>query len=93
MLGPLSMTVEELVNTGLLCALTLGDTARRLKRLGSKSSSRRRLRRNSPMVDVPGGWGVAERERERFLESAVDPMVVDGVITMETSSSPPDDVF
>jgi len=56
--------------TGLLCTLIPGLTARRLKLVGSKSSSLRRLlltfRVISAAVGPAPGWGVAAREDEEW---------------------------
>jgi hypothetical protein len=59
-----SLTTGECVTTGLLCPLIPGDTARRLNKLGSRSSSRRRLRRSSDAVGVWEGCGVGDRDRD-----------------------------
>lgn len=94
MLGLVSLTTGELGMTGLLCALMLGDTARRLKRFGSKSSSRRRFLLNSPTNPAGAPWDASLREPGRSLglaNSVVDPTVVDGVISIARSSSETDE--
>jgi hypothetical protein len=90
MLCPVSLTAGEFGMTGLLWTLMLGDTALRLKRLGSKSSSRRRFRLISVMagkfacgvelLDPGRSYGLAN-------SAVLDPSVVDGVISMAISSS------
>lgn len=60
MLCPESLTAGEFGITGLLWVLILGETARRLNRLGSKSSSRPRFRLNSCIMGVGCGMLRAE---------------------------------
>lgn len=88
---PASLTTGELGITGLLWMLVLGETALRLKRLGSKSSSRRRLRRKSPSVGTCGAAkGVEDRELGRSNGLANSPDVTpstEGVTSMVESSS------
>lgn len=90
MLVPVSLTAGELGITGLLWTLILGDTALRLNRFGSKSSSRRRFLLNSNIEIGCVAIGVEQRELGLslgFANSEVDPIVVEGVISMERSSS------
>lgn len=93
-LWPESLTAGEFGITGLLWALILGETARRLKRLGSKSSSRPRFRLNSCIMGV--GCVILRAElcelgRSKGLaNSLVEPTVVDGVMSIAESSSETD---
>lgn len=87
-LFPDSFTTGELGIMGLLCRLVLGDTALRLKRFESKSSSRRRFRLKSPNEAWAAATGVEDREfRSNGLANSVEPTAVDGVISIAESSS------
>lgn len=95
-LFPVSFTTGEFDITGLLCALVLGDTALRLKRLESRSSSRRRFREMSTADGICGGWkGVEARElgfSDGLAESPAREPSVAGVMSIAESSSDIDDV-
>lgn len=90
MLVPESLNAGELGITGLLWALKLGDTARRLKRLESKSSSRPRFLLNSCIGVGCAALRVELRELGRskgLTNSLFEPTVVDGVMSIAKSSS------
>lgn len=89
-----SFTTGELGMTGLLWMLVLGDTALRLKRFESRSSSRRRFRLKSPNDEIwDAATGVEAREfrSNGLANSVVEPNAVDGVISIAESSSDIDD--
>lgn len=86
-LGPVSLIAGELGITGLLWALMLGETARRLNRFGSKSSSRPRFRLNSCMAV---GCASEPREQGRSKGLANSKVDVDGVMSIAKSSSETD---
>lgn len=90
MLDPVSLIAGELGITGLLWALMLGETARRLKRLGSKSSSRPRFRLNSCMAVGCAALRSEPRELGRSKGLANSKVDVDGVMSIAKSSSETD---
>ncbi|BCS20490.1 uncharacterized protein APUU_20922S [Aspergillus puulaauensis] len=85
-LGPWSVSAGELGMTGLLCALMLGDTALRLNKLGSKSSSLRRFLRSSETTPDWLGSGVEARDAG-LSPGLTNSAVFDGVMSIVISSS------
>ena len=89
---PPSVAADEFDITGLLWTLMLGDTARRLNSVASKSSSRARLRLNSCTgVGCCGALRVELRELGRSKGLANSVVDVDGVMSIARSSSEADD--